>query len=108
MEVQTRRSCQLEVFEEKEEEEGSHERGNGANNVVVVVVGGQVEGEEVRDVYGQVLCCMRSRGYDFRGIRAFAHHSFRHAQSEYAGEVVVHGVELPILIFSFLMMKVSL
>lgn len=107
MEVQTRRSCQLEVFEEKEEEEGSHERRNGANNVVVVV-GGQVEGEEVRDVHGQVLCCMRSRGYDFRGIRAFAHHSFRHAQSEYAGEAVVHGVELPILIFSFLMMKVSL
>jgi hypothetical protein len=104
MEVQTRRSCQLEVLEG---EEGSHERGNGANNVVVVV-GGQVEGEEVRDVYGQILCCMRSRGYDFRGIRALAHHSFRHAQSEYAGEVVVHGVELPILIFSFLMMKVSL
>jgi hypothetical protein len=51
---------------------------------------------------------MRSRGYDFRGIRALAHHSFRHAQSEYAGEVGVHGVELPILIFSFLMMKVSL
>jgi hypothetical protein len=105
MEVPTRRSCQLEVLEE-EEQEGSHERGNGANNVVVVV-GGQVEGKEVRDVYGQVLCCMRSRGYDFCGIRALAHHSFRHAQSEYAGEVVVHGVD-PILIFSFLMMKVSL